>query len=162
MEQLNINNFKVLNIIKILDKNSYFPLSGYLYYTRKLTRRYNGNENDFLDNIIINSIKDIYPESFAINSINIYFKDQLEETIDHLGGEKSELDFNIHFIPKISLDEMYELSNYNLKFSNLKLNFIRTFPFDKENSLYINNNIQAYIPLDKWNGFETLKETFLS
>jgi hypothetical protein len=150
---LNINDFKVLKIIRIEDNSKWNYFAGYLYYTRKLKPKYKAENKDYIDDMILASIKKVYPDSRLVINKDIMFENQLDDILGSFSGKK-DIDFKISFIPNVPYDRMYEISDKEIYAYTFEFNFNRISVWtDKEKLKYINNHLQAEIPFDKIDDF---------
>lgn len=150
---LNINDFKVLKIIRIEDNSKWNYFAGYLYYIRKLTKKYKAENTDYIDEMIFNSIKKVYPDSRLVVNKDIMFENQLDDILKSFSG-KNDISFKISFIPYVPYDKMFEINDKEIYSYTFEFNFNRISLWtDEEKLKYINNHLQAEIPFDKIEDF---------
>ncbi|PBI88401.1 hypothetical protein BSF41_25290 [Flavobacterium sp. ACN2] len=155
IEWLPIDDWKVLKVIKIEDASNWNYFSGYVYYLRTITPEYNEKAPDFVDQLILNAILEVFPNSRTEFNRNILFKNQLKDTLYRFTGNE-DLDFKITFVPYIPYDQMELISKKEVYTYTFDLFFFRTSLNDKDKIKYINTHVQAEIPFDKISVFNDI------
>ena len=141
-------NFTVLKVVQIEDINKFQYFSGYVYYLRELTKEYNESTPDFIDDMILGAIRNIYPESRLVFNRNMLFKGQKDESLLDYSGKK-DLDFKITFMPNVPYDKYDVVNTMKLYSYTKKLFLIYNSMTNSGLELFINTHVQAEIPFDK-------------
>ena len=152
------NEFKVLKVIRIENINRFQYFSGHLYYIRKLTKEYSAETPDFVDKMIFDAIKKIYPTAIEILNRNIFFQGQQEEMLTQFNG-KDDLDFQITFTPFIPLDKYDQISQMEIYGYTKKLFLKYHSMTNKDLPLIVMDHFQTEIPFEKIQDFNAAIKT---
>jgi hypothetical protein len=157
IQLLNLNDLRVLKVIKVLGPD-WNRFTGYLHYKRYLTKEYNSETTDILDELILAAIKDLFPDSRLWLNKNILFKGEYEDILERVKGGSS-IELTIRFIPQIPYDKIHELYGKDLSeyYERFKLNLM--LGADSEKIQDIHKFAISYIPFEKIDEFSRLIKT---
>lgn len=142
----------VLKVIRIQENTNWNYFAGNLYYTRKFTKNYKAENSDYIDEMILTSIKKVFPDSHLVVNKDILFENQLEELLNAYSG-KNDVDFKMSFVPSIPYDKIFEINDMEIYSYTFQFNFNRISLFDDDKLKYVNTHMQAEIPFDKIEDF---------
>lgn len=152
IEWLPIEDWKVLKVIKVEDSSNWNYFSGYVYYLRTITPEYDEKTPDFIDQLILNAILEVFPTSRLEFNRNILFKDQLKDTLVRFNGNE-DLNFKITFVPYIPNNKIDQIRRMEIYVYTFEMNFFRTSLNDPDKIKFINTHVQAEIPFGKISDF---------
>lgn len=154
---LSIEDFRVLKIIKIQGPE-WNNFTGYIYYKRLLSKKYQSSTPDYIDDLIINSIKELYPGSTLVVNKDILFKGELEDILKGYTGGTS-IDFTIRFTPQIPYEKVFSLvgRKFHEYIPKFKLNLFLNEGNEKIH--HISDFGIAYIPFEQIDDFNNRIKT---
>jgi hypothetical protein len=155
MKMLDINEMEVLKLIRVQENSSWNYFAGNLYYTRKMTKEYQADSPDFIDEMIMSTIKEVYPDSRLVQNKNIMWENQMDDILQSYLGE-TDVEFKMTFMPTIPYDRIRELDSNDMKSHTKEFNISRVSLNDIEKLKYMNNHMHAEIPFDKITEFNGL------
>lgn len=154
---LNETDFRVYKLIKI-DGDEYNPFIGYIHYKRFLTKDYNSKtSDDYLDNLILEAIKKVYPTANLIINKDIIFEGEYDDLMKRY-TKQEQTNFTIRFTPDFSNQDIWQLAGQ--EFVEYHPKFIFNIISFQENTMdFINDFGIAYIPFDKLKDFDKKLKT---
>ncbi len=148
MNLLDINDMQVLKVIRVQDNSKWTYFAGNLHYTRKMTPNYQSINSDFIDDMIFNSIKKVYPDSRLIVNKDIIWEGQMKDILNAYSGVE-DISFKMSFIPMVPYDKMTEIYNMDIYIYTKEFYINRVSIIEKEKLKFMNNHMHADIPFDK-------------
>lgn len=145
LKPLPVEEMKVFKVIRVVGPEwNWF--TGYLPYTRTLSKSYDYKNGDLLDENLIAAIKKTYPNSSLVESRLIFLEGELEDRLKAIRGG-SQKKFTVNFFPYIDYpyERMFELMGK--EFTSYLFDFILRLDISEKNEKfnYIYDSDLCYI-----------------
>jgi len=150
--------FRVLKVIRV-DGPEWNKFTGFISYKRFLTPEYQSLTPDYVDDLIFETIKNIYPNPYLYVNKDILFEGEYEDILKSYQGGTS-IDFTIRFSPTIPYEMAAKLVGQEFfeYFPKFKFNLFLN-PGNEKIKLIIDFVI-TYIPFDQIDDFNKKIITF--
>ena len=148
---LNPLAFRVLKVIRV-DGPEWNRFTGFIAYIRRFTRDYQSEKKDYVDDLIFETIRQIYPTAYLYINKDILFEGEKEDLLKYYQGGTL-IDFTIRFSPSIPFELVESLAGKEFFEYHPKFEFHLYLNPDDTKIQHINNFAIAYIPFDKLEDF---------
>jgi len=149
---LDEKELRVLKVIRV-EGPTWNRFIGYISYKRFLTKEYNSDTSDYLDDLILNAITNIYENTSLIFNKNIIFKGQYKDIMKGFSGNQN-TNFTIRFTPDFSTQDIWKLVGKEFFEYKPKFKFNLSIAPQSNNLQFIGDIGIEYIPFDKLEDFK--------
>jgi hypothetical protein len=150
--------FRVLRVIRV-DGPEWNRFTGFISYQRELTHNYQSGTPDYVDELIFETIKHIYPDAFLYVNKNILFDGEFDDILKSFQGGTS-IDFTIRFSPSIPYELVTNLVGQEFFEYYPKFKFNLFLNPDSEKIQHIIDYAIAYIPYPELEDFHKKINSF--